>query len=317
MHKRKCLLTVCALLLGIALLHGCAAASSAEPSSPIELSETSSPAVPASADTPAPTATPVPGPVIFVSGDGDAHFSELFEKSSQGAYPVIRDAAPQQMRDYAGEKVFLLYGENAGELLPNAEPDGIPTVLINTPLSSLAGTVTVTMMPPVPADTLDAAIAFPPHDTPVRMLGLFSSKEGAAYTTWSEYVSEGKIFVKGVYDASCDNGTAAEWLEKKLQSYYPGMIDCVFCETAADALAASELLLGAGRDDMEIFSAEYSDALYEAMRLSPGLICGIGAADAETAVSVALAAAEDILAGGEPADACVGACVLSLSFNAS
>lgn len=267
--------------------------------------------------TSAPTATPVPDPVIFLFGEEDRWFPTCCTDAAKSVYQTEIAGEWAQVAAYPGDKVLIAYGTGCGDIVNDAMNAGVPVILVTLPFDNVAGNVDIRMDLPVESGIIDAAIAFPPHDTPVRMFGLFSSKEGAAYGTWSEYTSAGKIFSKGVYEAVTSEKDLDAWLTEKLASYYPGMIDCIFAETAADALTAAEVLEREGRDDMEIFCAEYSDGLYGKMQAAPELVCGIASVDAESALSAAMEMAEGLLSGatGTEEERHIPACVLSNSVN--
>jgi cytidyltransferase-like protein len=56
---------------------------------------------------------------------------------------------------------------------------------------------------------LGAALAYPPHDTPVRLILMFESADSASYAAYQKLCDEGKVFPKEVYVASEAGGTAA------------------------------------------------------------------------------------------------------------
>ena len=315
MRRYVYILVCCLLMTGAFFIPACSAVPTPATSEEASVSVTLSP-VPA---TPAPTATPVPDPVIYLYGEEDTWFPDCCYDAVRDTYKAETVVSFTQVDAYPGDKVLVVYGKEPGKagLVNDALSAGVPVIFVSLPFDSIAGNVNIRMDLPKVSDTIEAAIAFPPHDTPVRMFGLFSSMEGTAYSVWSEYTAAGKIFSKGVYEASTEEYDTDAWLTKKLSSYYPGMIDCIFAETAADALAAAEVLEREGRDDMEIFCAEYSDALYAKMLSAPEVVCGIASADAETALKAAMTTAEEILSGAAntETDRYIPACILSQSVN--
>jgi len=107
---------------------------------------------------------------------------------------------------------------------------------------------------------LKTALEFPPHDTPVRLFGLFAAEGSAAAAAYSAAKGEGKVFDKGAYYQNAEQAAQA-WVAEKLAKYPAGSLDGIYAETEELALAAGAALAQAGRDDIEVFamgiSAEY------------------------------------------------------------
>ncbi len=109
----------------------------------------------------------------------------------------------------------------------------------------------------VEALALDIALAYPPHNTPVRLIALFSASDSPAANAFSLGVKEGRILPKSIYYASSSKQNVADFLTKQLARYVEGMIDAIYCENTELALAALEVLREQGRTDMEVFSVPY------------------------------------------------------------
>ena len=150
------------------------------------------------------------------------------------------------------------------------------------------------------AAVLDLAIAYPPHDTPVRLFGLFESRESAACTAWQAAVAEGRVFVKGAYYASEAEESAEAWMAGRLERYFEGMVDGIYAETAELAVAAAQALLAAGRSDMEIFCTGSSDALLDLMEAHPALVAAAYGVDEAEAGRMCISLAEQMLEGKTP-----------------
>lgn len=144
---------------------------------------------------------------------------------------------------------------------------------------------------------LEAALQYPPHLAPVRMLGLFSGQSSAAYTLWSDAKSAGKVFAKGEFIADNPDTVLTDWLNESFAAYYPGMLDAVFAETGALAVAAADALASLGRDDIEVFCAGTDSQALE--KLSPILVCVVGANQREAGARCYTQTAK--LLSGEPA----------------
>lgn len=104
---------------------------------------------------------------------------------------------------------------------------------------------------------LSLAVAYPPHETPVRLIGLFVRAESRAYTVWREAAAGGRVLL-GKRSSSSRSPrrkkrqiqsrrrlppTPVPTLETRfaalLSGYYPGMIDGIFAETGELAVAAA------------------------------------------------------------------------------
>lgn len=142
---------------------------------------------------------------------------------------------------------------------------------------------------------LELAIGWPPHETPVRLLGLFTSTSSDAYALWCAAADAGRVYPKDVFFLEDQPLSAASaWLAEQMRVYYPGMLDGVFAETGALAIAALHQEQGQGRDDFEIFSAA-TDADAPSF-LSAILPAAVGADEAQ-AGSLCVNAALSLLAG--------------------
>ena len=238
---------------------------------------------PAPKRTPVPTDTPVPTPapvVAVVAEDRNAGFWEglqtfpaddgAFVQRVEGgleAVPALHfegasvilvcltepspDFAPLRQAMERGSHVYV-YAANGQQV-----PEDIPSLTYREAGSAEAA--------------LERALTYPPHDTPVRLFGLLANGESAAYRAWAAAAAEGRIFAKAVFYADGGDDFAA-WMDKRLDKTYPGMLDGIYAETAALALAATEALVAAGRTDMEVFSAAVDDAVLAMMLEHPEIL---------------------------------------------
>ena len=158
---------------------------------------------------------------------------------------------------------------------------------------------------------LDLCVAYPPHETPVRLIGLFTSAESRAYTVWREAATSGRVFSKAELfltvpvpeetpkpkkepPSPTPIPTLEERLTKLFSGFYPGMIDGIYAETGELAVAAAGVLAQLGRDDMEVFAAS-TDANAPGL-LSPLLVACVGL-NAEEAGGLSYSAASTLLGG--------------------
>jgi len=102
---------------------------------------------------------------------------------------------------------------------------------------------------------LEAAITYPPHETPVRLIGLFASETSHGYAVWKEAAATGRVYSKAEFFLDdLEMQAASAWFAEQLDEFYPGMIDGVYAETGELAIAAIHQLRGRPREDMEVFS---------------------------------------------------------------
>ena len=145
----------------------------------------------------------------------------------------------------------------------------------------------------------DAALVYPPHDTPVRLILMFESADSPAYAAYQALYDQGKIFPKEVYIASEAEKDAGEWLTDVLDDYVEGMLDAVFAEDAPLAQSAFDALAALQRTDMEVFCPGITGDVATRMQQGPDVFAqGIGSNDA-LAGMLSVRAALQMLKGGE------------------
>ena len=318
MRIRKAAAFLMVLPLCAALFTACATSSvETEIGSPRETPSSEEPEVMTLVEEPTPT--PEPEPVVFLYGTEDAFFPAVCENFLRDSVQTEYISTLAEAAAYPGKKVLIYYSLTEAVNTDFYAEAGNIQVISVTPdtveetASNGVTAVSVRMESGAAEALLEFAIAYPPHDTPVRMLGIFSSKESAAYAAWESFVSAGKIFAKKEFDTASTDSTCALWMEARLKAYYPGMLDCLFTETAEDALTVAETLQNASRTDMEIFCGEYSEEVYALMLQYPELIAGILHTDTEQALETAARNALQSLAGEAVPDTLIPATVLSKS----
>jgi hypothetical protein len=117
--------------------------------------------------------------------------------------------------------------------------------------------------------SLNAALTYPPHDTPVRLILIFESVDSVAYAAYHKLYDEGKIFTKEIYIASDEELGVGEWLTEKLNSYVEGMLDAVFTENTTLAASAGDTLSALNRTDMEVFCPGVTEDVVSRMQSDP------------------------------------------------
>ncbi len=249
---------------------------------------------------PSPTPVPTPVPVIAVFGaDASLSFADGLSDYADGKPYTLEfisgdiETLSQYRPDGAAAAVVFL--KDSGVSLPEA---GIPIYVYAADGQNVSSRIKHLTYGGINAaiDTLNLAIAYPPHETPVRMIALFTSKTSRAYSVWSCAVDAGRVFEKAVFIENKSVLSVNEWLAEQYATFYPGMLDAVFAETGEFAVAATDALIALGRNDLEVFSAA-TDA--DADRaLSPVLVAVTGA-DLHRAGELCCAGAEALLYGEE------------------
>ncbi len=146
---------------------------------------------------------------------------------------------------------------------------------------------------------LNAALVYPPHDTPVRLILMFESAESPAYAAYKALYDQGKIFPKKVYIASEEQMGAGEWMTATMESYVEGMLDAVFAENAELAQGAFDALAALQRTDMEVFCPGLTSGVAARMQQEPDVFAqGVGQDDAMAGM-LSVRAALQMLKGGE------------------
>lgn len=281
---------------------------------------TSAPAIATPLATPSPTPTPAPEgwaatglgsapSLAFVDLGKDDQAAALFLAGAQAeaaAFGLELAQADSTDEDYDAYIVFAPEGasglpENCAVYSPE-QLTGVSLIRYNNAEQT--------------ALSLQAALEYPPHDTPVRMLALFESEESEAAQQYAALDDEGKVFRKGTYyveasapeeseETEADEKPSAqppeEWVAKKLEKFIEGTLDCIYAETPALAAAALEALSAAGRNDLlEIFTAGATLGSVQAMVLAKnGIYAGTVCVNSAYAGQLAVRAALSYLADGE------------------
>lgn len=256
--------------------------------------------VPTPTFTPSPSPEPTPEPVVAVFGaDASLSFTQgvtAYAKDKPFALEFISggaDALAQYRPD--GDAAAIVFLADSGISLPETD---IPVYAYAADGQNVSSKIKHLTYGDVNAaiDMLNFAIAYPPHETPVRMIGLFTSKASRAYSVWNRAADAGRVFSKAVFFVSDSGRSAGEWLAEELSLYYPGMLDAVYAETGALAVAAVQALSDLDRNDIEVFSAA-TDANADCA-LSSVLVAATGA-DLYHAGELCCEGAEALLYGKE------------------
>lgn len=221
------------------------------------------PTAPEMATTPAPSPTDVPVRVLFVADRSSQEAADFFSGAAQSA-----QAEGWQINTYAGDDfadaisneeydgilALIMLKETSMDILLAASKGGVPVVIADMfQREPVAGTSYAYYdISKAASAALDAAIAYPPHDTPVRFIALLENKGSPADEAYREGVKQGRIFSKAKHYET-DKQNAQDFMEKQLEVYVEGTVDAVYVESEQLAQAALNSLSDCGRTDMEVF----------------------------------------------------------------
>ncbi len=253
---------------------------------------------------PEPTEPPLPPLVACVMDGADEAFRAALDSV---AGIDLMETSLQELSGMAEVDLAVLYlaapPEDTAQIAALLER-GIPVLAYNRTGAELPDAVTEigwkVAAPATAEAALEAAIAYPPHDTPVRMFGVFERTDGAAYAAWTAAVDGGRILNKGVFAPG--KGTLAAWIAERLEEFYPGMVDAAFVESPAQAAELAAAMIAQERDDFEIFTVGSDAALAGLAAEHPGILPSGASVDDEAAAQACVAALGEILAGKTPED---------------
>lgn len=245
---------VCALFACLFFLGACTAAP------PVE----QTPVPPPPPPTPAPTPTPVPPCVLCITDDLTAPFFEGIESAAATLHTGWRLAffdwgsganlPSLEETSYIGIVAMRTKEEtDLDALVQSASKHDLPLVVGDfvgdTPSSYKKLSYMSFPKDLAPGFALDVALAYPPHDTPVRMLALCDEKNSPADDAYRAAIEAGKVFNRGICYTNEDD--PAKFLNNMLTAYVPGLLDCIYVESFEAASIALEAL--EARTDMEVF----------------------------------------------------------------
>lgn len=266
---------------------------------------------------------------IAVLSNGSAADSALFfagaqsEAASLGieiATEASETGFDSSVEKYAGEGVgaivaYLPKAPASYNALKAAADKGIPVSVFELQKGAVPEKISHTYYNSAKeaATALDAAIAYPPHDTPVRQISLFESKKTPAYTAYKTYLDQGKIFPKELYIAAGNKTAPTAWLTSKLKGYYAGMLDAIFADSEKLVLSAMDALEAKKRDDMTVFCTGITEAIAARMKANPEVFVQAVGPNVYFAGVLNLRIAAGMIKGSSPATEEFAPCTLNAS----
>ena len=309
---RRSLAALTVLMSCAAALSGCSLLASPPPAATPPALPSATPATSASA---LPSSSPEDAPALAVFGaEASGAFRQGLSKAAEtGKYQVVFEPGGVDALSTfqpAGRCVAIVFLSGAQAAVPRTN---LPVFVFAAEGQRVGAEVPhLTYADAYAAETaLDLCVAYPPHETPVRLIGLFTSEQSRAYSVWREAATNGRVFSKAelfLTEPTPEETPAPKkyppsptpilTLEERLTAlfsrFYPGMIDGVYAETGELAVAAAGVLASLGRDDMEVFAA--STSANAPGLLSPLLVACVGL-NAEEAGGLCYSAASALLDG--------------------
>lgn len=232
------------------------------------------PAAPTPTPTIAPTPTPTPPPakVLCVADsleeDVPEYFAAIRAHAELQYWDITIVEAPDgfenALRKTRYDGVIALRTQQRTELRPltEAAQDGVAVSLVDlyppaggdgSPIGSAA--YAAYRETDMAALVLETALAYPPHDTPVRMIALLQEEGSPADVAYQEAIVAGRVFSRAsFYYADQEESALRAFLADELDDWIEGTIDCYYVETMTAALVALDVLEERGRTDAEVFA---------------------------------------------------------------
>lgn len=235
--------------------------------------------VPTPTPTPAPTPTPTPIPLPVLAVYVPAGNEAFFKSVTEGIGAEVKTVTLNDKEVIEKADAFCCCIVSKAELdALNALGLAVPTVIFDRaglgrgyPEGAAVAYTAVVGSPDAQA-ALTEAYTYPPHDYPVRLIGLFEDPASEAAALWQAGIAEGKILNKGAFGLA-DNGDAlSAWCIGRFNEYYPGMLDGAYCETPALAEELAKLMVEYGRDDFEIFTVGATESLLVLSEENPRIL---------------------------------------------
>lgn len=306
-----------ALIVALLLLGGC---TNMIPGRPGDTPAPKFTIMPTATPTPAPTPTPVAPPAVLLLADCEReaiepYLNSLMEALEELDWRVTQQYAvegfPEEISPDAYDGVLVLRTKKETSLAPVNEiiAQGMPVSIIDL-FPEAEGPQGASYFwynaENLEAYTLNVALDYPPHDTPVRLIGLFTEKGSPAHEAFREAVKEGKVLEKGSFYAAGKPQRAKAFMEEQLEEYVEGTVDAVYAETLPLALAALVALTERDRTDMEVFAVPEGMIYVQQELLSRYVFpVAIGVDPAQWAFSQVSALA-GMLRGGAPVKSIIG-----------
>lgn len=243
-------------------------------------------------DTPVPTAEPTPTPlpqILLLGTEADVAALEQSAEEFLSVFATKEELANAERG--AGRSLVIcldreaLSAEDIAALQENSD------VLLFLDTANAAGegsyairTEALAAEEDLPQLLLDSLLDFTLHEVPVRLFGLFTSRESAAYLAYDKRLEEGKIFSRGRYVQGVDEKEIGQWISDACEKYIQGTLDGIFCENDEIAELCVRKLAELERTNVEVYSAAPGE-IYQSLQAEfPKIaVCSVGYADLSSA----------------------------------
>ena len=300
---------LCFLILFV-FIAGCAGGGETVPQSSSETPEKSSAVIP--------EATPEPEPegAEKVFGKADIKITVICEDDEDGSLLFLKGIEHEASQ--CGLMYDVVYtddirgaADSSGAdavIILKRTPEDIPAISDGSRVTVIAGPgggdggADVCLSADVSGaaeELLDYVLVYPNHDTPVRMLGMFTSRMSSLYEPYSVFADEGKVFSKSEYAADEDTEDEPSFIESTLKDWYPGMIDALITDSGSMAADVLKALNESGRDDFEIFLTGITPEALAYMHEQGNLMAALSGINEAEMGRMAFISAVKLLAGEE------------------
>lgn len=218
---------------------------------------------PTATPVPTPAPTPVPVRVLAICDAGDAraeaYYSAIEQAAAQAGWQLTVSDAEAALKLGAavdGLLVWLDTEEADRAVYESAAELGINVVMLDSADKARINAVHYVEYDASSETTLalNEALTYPPHDTPVRLFGIFESEDTEAAKLFEQAMEDGKIFPRGTYYYDDAETGFEEWMQARLDERVIGTMDGIYAENVDMAVAAADMLAKNSRYDMEIFT---------------------------------------------------------------
>jgi DNA-binding LacI/PurR family transcriptional regulator len=300
---------LCFLILFV-FIAGCAGGGKTVPQPSSETPEESSAVIP--------EATPEPEPegAEKVFGKADIKITVICEDDEDGSLLFLKGIEHEALQ--CGLKYDVVYTDDIRGAMDNGDadafivlkrtPEDIPVITDGSRVTVVAGPggddggADVYLNADVSGaaeELLDYVLVYPNHDTPVRMLGMFTSRMSSLYETYSAFADDGKVFSKSEYAADEDTEDEPSFIESTLKDWYPGMIDALITDSGSIAADVIKALNESGRDDFEIFLTDITPEALSSMHEQGKLMAALSGINEAEMGRMAFISVVKLLAGEE------------------
>lgn len=219
-----------------------------------------------SAPTPTPTPTPAPIRVLAVTDCDEteaAGFFEAIELAAASTGWVMEYKANAMAESLAGyDGIIALRTSQSTSIAPltalKQNGAAVSIIDISNAYEQASGIAYASYEYESGFEALfETALNYPPHDTPVRFLAILNGEGSELDVLYQNGIKEGKVFNRASMYLNGEGSAqeaVKEFMDKYLNKFIAGMLDCILVEDFEAAKAVIAVLNEKGRDDAEVFT---------------------------------------------------------------